>query len=235
MDQQATTLLATLKRSSAASDAKLTQLNNLKSDIKHHRVPETAQPIIFECIRVALAQQASSTLATAAFTTLGHLIKRLKIQDPDGDALSHHIPKLFPALQERLGDLRENHRNAASQAFTDVWPFCAHDVERIIRDEVIPGANARAKDTATHWVVRMNRDESLPFKSFVPLIVANLEDHDGAVRDAAKGALIELFWYVHDNPCLSFSIIHTTMSLLQQLQAADILISVMHPTAQKPT
>ncbi|KAG9663366.1 hypothetical protein KCU76_g18907, partial [Aureobasidium melanogenum] len=193
MDQQAQTLLLTLKRSSAASDAKLTQLNNLKSDIKHHRVPDSAQPIIFECLRVALTQQASSTLATAAFTTLGHLLKRLKIQDPDGSAIVQHAPKLFPALQERLGDLRENHRNAASQAFADAWHFCAHDVEHIIRDEVIPGANVRAKDTAMHWVVRMNREEALPFKSFVPLMVVNLEDHDGAVRDSAKSALVDLF------------------------------------------
>jgi CLIP-associating protein 1/2 len=180
----------------AASDAKLTQLNNLKSDIKHHRVPDTALPIIFECLRVALVQQASSTLATAAFTTLGHLIKRLKIQDPDGTAIVQHAPKLFAALQDRLGDLRENHRNAASQAFTDAWAFCPHDVEDIIRDEVIPGANVRAKDTAMHWVVRMNREEALPFKSFVPLMVANLEDHDGAVRDSAKSALVDLFKYV---------------------------------------
>ncbi|KAI5250142.1 hypothetical protein E4T42_05013 [Aureobasidium subglaciale] len=193
MDQQAQTLLTTLKRSSAASDAKLTQLNNLKSDIKHHRVPDSAQPIIFECLRVALTQQASSTLATAAFTTLGHLIKRLKIQDPDGTAIVQHVPKLFVALQERLADLRENHRSAASQAFADAWHFCPQDVEHIIRDEVIPGANARAKDTAMHWVVRMNHDEALPFKTFVPLMVANLEDHDGAIRDSAKSALIDLF------------------------------------------
>ena len=196
MDQQAQTLLTTLKRSSAASDAKLTQLNNLKSDIKHHRVPDTAQPVIFECLRVALTQQASSTLATAAFTTLGHLIKRLKIQDPDGTAISQYVPKLFVALQERLGDLRENHRNAASQAFADAWHFCPQDVENIIRDEAIPTGNVRAKDAAMHWVVRMNRDEALPFKSFVPLMVANLEDHDGAVRDSAKSALVDLFRYV---------------------------------------
>lgn len=220
MDQQAQTLLLTLKRSSAASDAKLTQLNNLKSDIKHHRVPDSAQPIIFECLRVALTQQASSTLATAAFTTLGHLLKRLKIQDPDGSAIVQHAPKLFPALQERLGDLRENHRNAASQAFADAWHFCAHDVEHIIRDEVIPGANVRAKDTAMHWVVRMNREEALPFKSFVPLMVANLEDHDGAVRDSAKSALVDLFRYV------------ATES--QHARFTDTRSVEMRQTAQKP-
>lgn len=39
----------------------------------------------------------------------------------------------------------------------------------------------------------MHNDVSLPFKSFVSPMVANLEDADGAVREAAKTALIELF------------------------------------------
>lgn len=205
MDQQAATLLTTLKRSSAASESKLTQLNNLKSDIKHHRVPDNAQPIIFECLRVAIAQQTSSTLATAAFTTLGHLIKRLKIQDPDGSSLAQHAPKLFPALLERLGDLREQHRTAASQALADIWHVCAQDVEHVIREEAITGSNVRAKDTAMHWVVKMNREDSLPFKSFVPFMVVNLEDHDGTVRDSAKTTLIDLFRYDSLASFLGFS------------------------------
>ena len=39
----------------------------------------------------------------------------------------------------------------------------------------------------------MNRDASLPFKTFVPHMVVNLEDADGTVRDSAKSALVELF------------------------------------------
>lgn len=41
----------------------------------------------------------------------------------------------------------------------------------------------------------MHRDEALPFKSFVPNMVLSLEDSDGTVRDAAKGALVDLFGY----------------------------------------
>lgn len=155
MDQQAATLLATLRRTSAASEAKLTLLNTLKSDIKHHRVPESAQPMIFDCLKYAISQQSSSTIATAGLTTFSHLIKRLKIQDPEGAAIRTHAPKLLPALQERLGDLRESHRAGASQAFSDLWFFCSAEVEQVIRDEAIASSHVRAKDAGMQWVVKV--------------------------------------------------------------------------------
>lgn len=155
MDQQAATVLATLKRTSASSDSKLVLLNNLKSDIKHHRVPDNAQPIIFECLKVAISQQTSSTIVTAAFTTLSHLIKRLKIQDADGQAIAAHAPKLLPALEEKLGDLRESTRSGASQTLADLWPFCSGEIEDLIRDNVITGSNVRAKAMGMQWVAKV--------------------------------------------------------------------------------
>jgi CLIP-associating protein 1/2 len=41
----------------------------------------------------------------------------------------------------------------------------------------------------------MNKNENLPFKSFVPHLVANLEDADPGVRETAKSAVVELFRY----------------------------------------
>jgi CLIP-associating protein 1/2 len=40
---------------------------------------------------------------------------------------------------------------------------------------------------------QMNKTEGLPFKSFVPLLVANLEDADPGVRETAKTSIVELF------------------------------------------
>lgn len=39
----------------------------------------------------------------------------------------------------------------------------------------------------------MHASDSLPFKSFTPYLVANLEDPDGMVRETAKSAVVELF------------------------------------------
>ena len=47
---------------------------------------------------------------------------------------------------------------------------------------------------------QMNKTEGLPFRTFVPLLVANLEDADPAVRETAKTAVVELFRCVSGEP-----------------------------------
>lgn len=193
MDQQAATLLSNLKRPAVNSDSKINALNSLKSDIKHYRVPESAQPTIFECLKLAITQQTSAHLAASAFSTLGHLIKRLSIQDASGNTIQQLVPRILPVLQERLGDLREPLRVCASQAMTDIYPYLGSDVERIVREEALGGTHARQKETAIGWVVRMHNEQGMAFKSYVGPIVACLENADEHVRDAAKSALVELF------------------------------------------
>jgi CLIP-associating protein 1/2 len=192
MEEQAATLLAALKKPSAAVDTKLQLFNNLKSNIKHLRVPESAQAPIFECIKLAITATTSAALVSTGFSTLGHLIKRLVLQNQTG-ILTHQSHKLLPILLDRLGDARESHRNAASQILSDIWPFDHAEVETLIREQAIKGTNPRAKEMAMQWVVKMNKNEGLPFRSFVPLLVANLEDADAGVREVAKTAVVELF------------------------------------------
>ncbi|KAI7379205.1 hypothetical protein KC328_g13462, partial [Hortaea werneckii] len=179
----------------APSESKLASLNQLKSDIKHHRVPENAQATIFECLRIAITQQSSSTLTLSAYSTLGHLAKRLKIQCPhgSGESIKQLAPRLFPALTERLGDLKEPVRAATCDALGELYQFLGPDVEAIVREDAITGGNARAKEAGMGWVVRMHRNKGMPFKSYTSCIVARLEDADGNVREAAKRSLVELF------------------------------------------
>ena len=144
MDAQAAQLLSILKKSHAPSESKVAALNELKSGIKHSRVNDGLVPTIIECLRLAISQQTSSTLALSAFSTVGHLTKRLKLQD--ARLIEHVAPRLLPAIQERLGDLKEPIRTAASHALSELHPYLAQDVEHIIREEAIGGNNARAKE-----------------------------------------------------------------------------------------
>src|SRR3954462_15899727 len=109
MDDQANHLLATLKKSSVAVDAKLTAFNNLKSNIKHLRVPDGSQATIFECIKLAIDSHSSSSPVSSGFSTLGHFIKLLTLQD-QSPLISAHANRLLPVLLSRLGDNREKHR-----------------------------------------------------------------------------------------------------------------------------
>lgn len=233
MDAQASSLLSTLKRPAAPSEAKLNALNALKSDIKHCRVPETAQAPIFECLKLAITQQVSSTLALSAFSTLSHLIKRLKIQDASGHTTTQLAPRLFPALQDRLGDLKEPIRAAASQALTDLYPYLGQEVEHIVREEAIGGSHARAKEAGMQWVARMHRDEAMPFKSYVSSIVARLEDSDGNVRETAKTGLIELFSNAPDRAKMDLKRQLKAHSVRQSFQT-QILSQIGAETASRP-
>jgi CLIP-associating protein 1/2 len=162
MDEQAQSLLATLKRSSVAIDTKLAAFNNLKSSIKHQRVPESCQPAIFESIRIAITAQTSPTLVSTAFSTLGHLVKRLSLQE-QSNVITAQTPRLLPILQDRLGDMRETLRNAASQSLSDLWPFSKTEVERVVREGAMAGNNARAKETAMLWIVKVRHCLDLVF------------------------------------------------------------------------
>jgi len=154
MEDQAQNLIATLKKSSVATDAKIAAFNSLKSNIKHLRVPDAAQPTIFECVKLAISSQASPNLVSSGFSTLGHLIKRLVLQEQT-NVVAAQAKRLLPILLDRLGDPRESHRNAASQCISDIWPYSHAEVEQTIREGALSGNNARAKEMGMLWVVKV--------------------------------------------------------------------------------
>jgi CLIP-associating protein 1/2 len=155
MEDQAQSLLTTLKRSAVAIDTKVAAFNNLKSSIKHQRVPESCQGTIFECIRLGITSSTSPTLASTAFSTLTHLAKRLSLQE-QSNVITAQTSKLLPIIHDRLGDPRESLRNAASQALSDLWLYSKIDVERVVREGALAGNNARAKEVAMLWIVKVH-------------------------------------------------------------------------------
>ncbi|EAW07562.1 uncharacterized protein ACLA_022760 [Aspergillus clavatus NRRL 1] len=191
MESRATELVVALKNSNLSVDTKVGHLLGIKSDIKQKNVPEGAVPPIFESVRLAISSQHSS-LSGAGFSTLGHLLKRLFIQE------QHHLISvqgriLYPLLVERLGDHRERIRAQAAQAFTDLWLAASEEVEQYVLEQALTSKNPRAKEMSMIWLSNMTKNYGLLFRSYVPSLVACLEDADSAVRNTAKSTVIELF------------------------------------------
>lgn len=160
METKAAELLAALKNANFSIDAKAAQLTLVKSDIKQKNVPDGAILPIFESLRLALASQHSSLLS-AGFSTLGHFLKRLFIQEQDSFvALQGRM--LYPILLERLGDRRERTRAQAAQAFTDLWPAVSSDVEHYVLEIALVGKNARAKEMSMIWLSNVSLASLLP-------------------------------------------------------------------------
>jgi CLIP-associating protein 1/2 len=159
MEEQTATLLAALKKQASHNvDQRLHLFNNLKSGIKHNRVPDTCQPDIFECIRIAISATTSAALVATGFSTLSHFIKRLQLQK-ETHVITAHAATLCAILFDRLHDAREAHRSASSTILAELHHMCQHDVDAVIHN-AIGGSNARAKETAMTWVVKVCRPDT---------------------------------------------------------------------------
>ncbi|KAJ9363714.1 hypothetical protein DTO280E4_2304 [Paecilomyces variotii] len=191
MEAKAIELLAILRNSNASVDTKVTHMTALKSEIKQKNVPESAITPIFDSVKQAIASPHTS-LSGAGFSALGHLLKRLGIQQQQ-HAVVLQSRYLYPLLLERLGDHKERVRAQAAQAFTELWSAAGADVEHHVLEVALTGKNPRAKETAMNWLSTMTKQYGLLFKNHVGRLVACLEDADSGVRDTAKATVIELF------------------------------------------
>lgn len=153
MEEQVNTLLAALKKPSTNVDTRLQLFNNLKSGIKHNRVPESCQAPIFECLRIAITATTSAALVTTGFSTLSHFLKRLQLQKETA-VVTSHSHALLSILLDRLGDARESHRNAATQILADLLQLCHAEVETLMHN-AMKGSNARAKEASMQWLVKV--------------------------------------------------------------------------------
>ncbi|KAJ5188403.1 hypothetical protein N7472_007417 [Penicillium cf. griseofulvum] len=191
MEAKAAELLAAFKNPNLSVDSKIAYLSSVKSDIKQKNVPEGAIRPIFETLRLAIGSQHYSVFG-AGFSTLGHLLKRLAIQDQE-QWIVHQAQSLYPILLERLNDPKERIRAQAASIFTELWPFAGNEVEYHVLEVALVGKNHRAKETSMLWLANMTKHHGLLFRQYVPSLVSCLEDADSAVRDTAKLVVIDLF------------------------------------------
>ncbi|KAK2788616.1 suppressor of tub2 mutation [Onygenales sp. PD_12] len=191
MEARAEEVLAALKNHNLSIEAKITHVTKLKSDIKQKNVPDLAISNTFEAFRSAISSQHSS-LSAAGFSGLGHLLKRLYLQEQQL-AIASQGRSTYPLLLERLGDHKERIRAQAAQAFSDFWQASPAEVEHDVLEVALVGKNPRAKETSMTWLATMTRERGVLFRTYVPRLVTCLEDADSGVRETAKVTVIDLF------------------------------------------
>lgn len=150
METLASNTLTALK-STAPIDTKLKHLTGLKAEIKHRHCPEHVVPPLFDAIRISLT---TPHLTDAAFSILGHLMKRLELQDQHS-LLQAQGAKTYPCLLERLADQKDRTRGRALQAFIDFHSISAPDVEQFVRDHALTNRHPKSKEAAMQWVSRV--------------------------------------------------------------------------------
>ncbi|KAL5316518.1 hypothetical protein ACEPPN_015566 [Leptodophora sp. 'Broadleaf-Isolate-01'] len=188
-EEQVANLLAIL-RTDASIDAKVNQINNVKSGIKQNNVPEPCIVPLFEATRTSMTSS-HAAIVNAGFSTLNHLLTRLSRQEPK--YVAKEAGRTLPLVIDKMGDLKEKYRQLAAQCLTTFWKIAPLDVERIVKNAGLVGKNSRMKEASMTWVVQMHQENGMPFKSFVSTLMELLEDADGMVRDTARNSVIALF------------------------------------------
>lgn len=150
MEAKAAELLAAFKNPNVSVDARVAHLTSIKSDIKQKNVPDGAIATIFETIRLAITSQHYS-VSSAGFSTLGHFLKRLSIQDQQQWIVSQ-ARNFYPLLMERLGDHKERIRAQSASIFTELWPMATSEVEYYVLECALVGKNPRAKEMSLLWL-----------------------------------------------------------------------------------
>ncbi|KAL1854378.1 suppressor of tub2 mutation [Diaporthe australafricana] len=182
--------LQNMLRSDASVDAKVALVTAVKTGIKHHNVPDTCVAQLFEALRTACSNQ-HGVLVNAGLTSLNHLLTRLSRQEPK--YIMRETKTTLPLLVEKMGDQKEKFRFLAVQSIATMYKVVPADVERHIRNFAMAGKNSKAKEASMQWLLQMNREQGLQFRTYVPRLMELLEDADATVRDTAKTTVIELF------------------------------------------
>jgi CLIP-associating protein 1/2 len=145
-EEQVANLLAIL-RTDASIDAKVNQINNVKSGIKQNNVPEPCVLPLFEATRSSMTSQ-HAAIVNAGFSTLNHLLTRLSRQEPK--YVAKEAGRTLPLVIEK-----EKYRQLAAQCLTTFWKVAPVDVERIVKNAGMIGKNPRMKEASMHWLVQV--------------------------------------------------------------------------------
>ena len=160
--------LSAILRTDASVDAKVHQINNIKSGIKQNNVPDVAVPLLFEATRIAMSTP-HAALTNAGFSTLNHLLTRLTRQEPK--YITKEASRTLPLVIEKMGDQKEKYRQLAAQCLTTFWKNAPIDVERIVKNAGLVGKNSRMKEASMHWIVQVCDITSFGSLTFVKDVV----------------------------------------------------------------
>ena len=146
IEAQAASLLAA--HDTVPADKYQKHLIQLKADIKHRQVPERAINPIFGIIKLAIED---SYLAENGLSILGHLIKRLALQEQTSQLISH-TRRIYPGIIHLLGNERDRVCSRAAQVLGELREVAPSDVEKALRDFAFTSDSPKVKINAMHWV-----------------------------------------------------------------------------------
>ena len=132
------------------------------------------------------------TLFSASFSCVGHLIKRVTLQEPT--RIKAQCNSILPIFIDRLGDQKGRISAQAVTVLVDMYKACPVETEKAIKELAMVAKSPKVREQSLQWMVQVYRNvQGFSFRSYTPLLMKLLEDADPSVRDLAKEAVVEMF------------------------------------------
>ncbi|KAF8453964.1 clasp N terminal-domain-containing protein [Terfezia claveryi] len=183
--------LLNLMHSNKDPDVKTTEIQKIKGLIKQSLVQNEGIAPLCEALRIGLAST-NVLLFQHTFSCIGHLIKRLGLQDPK--YVRAQFASLLPVFVDKLGDSKVRINAQALSCVLDMYKHLPAETEKAVKEHGMQSKSPRTREHSVNWLMRVySQVPGFSFRSYTPLLMKMLEDADAAVRDNAKEAVVELF------------------------------------------
>lgn len=180
------------------NEQKCAIISELKAHIKRDFVDLSQVPRYFEALKVANKSQ-DYKLASLAFSSTCHLVKRVGMQDPN--ALRGPSKVVLPILFTRLMDSKLMFQQQAKSTLETFWLATPTIVEAYIRDSALIHSNPKIRAESIVFLsdlIELNRNFN--FSSLLPNLVNLLGDDSVDVVKNAE-VLILKYYTLHKSKC----------------------------------
>jgi hypothetical protein len=147
-----------LRTPNASTEAKIHCINEVKGFIKRNHLDESIVWSLFELIRQAILAP-NMAISSTGSSTLPVFVKRLLFQNVR--ILGSFAAATIPLLTDLLGDSKEDQRALAVQCLMELWKAAPSEVERQVRETLMPSRNPRVKVSTMSWISRVCLSPSL--------------------------------------------------------------------------
>lgn len=206
--------------SKSPNDA-LEMVLQLKDQVKHQQINLHYAPRYFDSLLLAYRQK---LVAISSFSTICHLIKRIKLQD--SSALQMVIPKVAPFLFERLKDSKTSMRSASMKAIVTIWESAPDQFEEILRKHGLKNKDPLIRAGLLSMISEIAKNSpGFTLSAMLTEVVNLTHDRDPQVAKLATDLLI--FYYnnaaLHDTQARSALISQIIAQRLTQGHAIRLL------------
>ncbi|QPG76994.1 hypothetical protein FOA43_004388 [Brettanomyces nanus] len=161
----------------------------LKDHIKHEQVDLQYAQGYFDSLLLAFREP---RLSIPAFSTICHLIKRVRIQRPSDLRLVHS--KVVPFLFERLKEPKASIRNASMKAMVTVWESIPEEFEVDLKQRGFKNSDRIIRAGLLDMVAEIVKNSpEFSLLPFLPSVVCLLTDQDQTVVESASNLLVLYF------------------------------------------